>query len=59
MLTRMLKSFFELVQLSQASTRCVFLSKEIVQTERDIVCADRLRYDAAHKQSHYFRESFL
>ncbi len=59
MLTRMMKSFIELVQLSQASTRCALLSKEIVQTERDIVCVDCLRYDAARKQLPLFLGKFF
>jgi SH3 domain protein len=55
----MMKSFIELVQLSQASTRCALLSKEIVQTERDIVCVDCLRYDAARKQLPLFLGKFF
>ena len=50
MVTRMMKSLIELVPLSQTTARRILLSKEFVQTQRDIVWADSLRYDAAHTQ---------
>jgi SH3 domain protein len=50
MVTRMMKSLIELVPLSQTTARRMLLSKEFVQTQRNIVWADSLRYDAAHTQ---------
>ncbi len=48
MVTRMMKSFVELVKLSQTSARGIVLPNRFVQTQRDIVWAGCLRYDAAH-----------
>jgi len=50
MVTRMMKSFVELVKLGQISARRIQLTKEFAQTKRGIVCADCLRYDAAQIQ---------
>jgi len=50
MVTRMMKSSVELVKLSQTSARGILLPNKFVQTQRDIVWADRLRYDAAPTQ---------
>lgn len=50
MVTRMMKSFVELVKLPQTSARGIVLPNKFVQTQRDIVWAGCLRYDAAHTQ---------
>ena len=50
MVTRMMKFFVELGKLPQTSARGILLPNELIQTQRDIVWADCLRYDAAHTQ---------
>ena len=59
MVTRMMISLIELMPLGQTSARRILLSKKIVQTQRDIVCADCLRYDAARKQLPLFLGKFF
>jgi len=48
--TRMMKSLIELVPLGQTSALRIQRSKEFVQPQRDIVCADCLRYDTTQIQ---------
>lgn len=49
-MTRMMKSLIELVPLGQTSALRIQRSKEFVQPQRDIVCADCLRYDTTQIQ---------